>query len=268
MKKLVTRYWYHLIFFLLVPSFFSGFSALYNTLGIREELSYGGRPFEFHLIMLFCIAVVILAFMRTMLWLINRKKPSRWWEHMFWCLGETYAICYAFALYLSLFSGKTYFECVLQSMGYTFLSFIYPYAILIMFQIVDEERFLRLSAAHAGEDADGRLVKFYDERHKLKLTLDRREIMKIKADFNYITVYYVERGQLRSVSIRSSMKSVENSAEKHGLVRCHRSFFINPDHVRILSRDRDGAINATLDRDDIEPVPVSKKYYPYLSEII
>ena len=268
MKKLVTKYWYHLIVYLSIPTFFAGFSALYDTLGIAEELTYGGFRFEFHLLMLFCIALVVLAIMRTILWAINNKRPSRWWEHMLWCMGETYALCYAFALYLSLFSGNPYFECVLNSMGYTFLSLIYPYTILILVQLINEERILRLGTQESPEEDTGRLVRFYDERHKLKLTLDRSAILKIRADFNYVTIYYMERGQIKNLSIRSSMKSIENSAEKHGLVRCHRSYFINPDHVRILSRDRDGAINATLDRDDIEPVPVSKKYYPSLSEII
>ena len=269
MKKLVNKYWYHLIFYLGIPSFFAGFSALYNTLGIREALTYGGYTFEFHLAMLFCIAIVVMAITRTVFWAITIKNPAKWWGHMLWCMGETYAVVYFFALYLCLFSGEPYFECVLNSMGYTFLCFIYPYTILILAQIASENRDAAKIAAMPAEQEDlSQRIRFYDDRHKLKLTLDRSAVLKIQADYNYVQIYYLERDAVQTASIRSSMKSIEEAASKHGLVRCHRSFFINPDHVSILSRDRDGGINATLDRSDTEPVPVSKKYYDSLSEIL
>mgnify|MGYP003305537612 FL=1 len=53
-----------------------------------------------------------------------------------------------------------------------------------------------------------------------------------------------------------------------GLVRCHRSFYINPVHVKVLRRDKDGIMYAELDADDVRHIPVSKTYYERISEII
>ena len=265
MNKLIQKFWYHLIFVLVIPAFFAGFSALYDTFGIREELCYGGRTFDFHLVMLYCIAIVFLLITRSILYFLNRRAKSfLWLHHLLWCVGEIFLLVYIFAMYTSLFSHKPYFECVLMNMGYICLSFIYPYSYLIIGQIFDEMK----NAGKREEVAESRLLRFYDDRHKLRLSLESDSVLKVKADYNYIEVYYLERGEVKSGSIRSSMKSIEEDAASKGLVRCHRSYFINPAHVRILSRDRDGAIKATLDRDDIEPVPVSKKYYASLSEML
>ena len=266
MKKLIQKYWYHIIVIFGLPTFFIGFTFLYDTIGIKEKLVYGGFTCEFHIAMLFCIAIVCLLIMRTILWLISRVHPGAWWEHMLWCCAESYVTTYFFALYICLFSGEPYFTCVLESMGYIFLSFPYFYLVIILSQLISEAQQANIPVAP--EEDPGRLIRFYDERHKLRLTLDREAVLKISAEYNYVKIYYIERGELKSFVLRSTMKGIEDTCSKHGLVRCHRSYFVNPDHVRILSRDRDGMIQATLDRDSTEPVPVSKKYYGDLSEIL
>jgi DNA-binding LytR/AlgR family response regulator len=51
-------------------------------------------------------------------------------------------------------------------------------------------------------------------------------------------------------------------------MRCHRSFYINPAHVKVLRKDRDGIMYAELDADDVRHIPVSKKYYDHLSDML
>ena len=61
------------------------------------------------------------------------------------------------------------------------------------------------------------------------------------------------------------MRAIEEGLQKHGIVRCQRSFFVNPRRVKVLRRDKEGVIVAELDFADTKAVPVSPKYYQELN---
>ena len=56
--------------------------------------------------------------------------------------------------------------------------------------------------------------------------------------------------------------------QKHGIIRCQRSYFVNPRHVTVLRRDKEGMIQAELDTTPGRQVPVSPKYYEQLSKML
>ena len=44
--------------------------------------------------------------------------------------------------------------------------------------------------------------------------------------------------------LRSSMKALEDNLRQHGLIRCHRSYFVNPSFIRIIHRNDAGLIES------------------------
>ena len=63
------------------------------------------------------------------------------------------------------------------------------------------------------------------------------------------------------------MKALESLCEGKGLVRCHRSYIINPSHVKALSKGKEGLIEAEMDI-ECPPIPVSKRMYDDLSSLL
>jgi len=51
-------------------------------------------------------------------------------------------------------------------------------------------------------------------------------------------------------------------------VRCHRSYFLNALHVDLLKKDQNGYMLAKLDRDGLDPIPVSKRYYEAVTAVL
>ena len=86
-------------------------------------------------------------------------------------------------------------------------------------------------------------------------------ILYIQSEENYVRIIHLDNGRVREFTLRSSMRALEELLQRHGLVRCHRSYFINPDRVEMLRKDANGYFQARLDREGIEPIPVSKRYY-------
>ena len=64
------------------------------------------------------------------------------------------------------------------------------------------------------------------------------------------------------------MRAVDELCLSNGLVRCHRSFYVNPAHIQVLRKDREGVIFAVLDASDVRDIPVSRKFYNNLSEML
>jgi DNA-binding LytR/AlgR family response regulator len=78
----------------------------------------------------------------------------------------------------------------------------------------------------------------------------------------------MEGDRIKVYELRNSMKSLENTAAGRNLVRCHRSYYVNPRHVKVLSRDKDGVIYTEFTDPNIKKVPVSKLYYESLAKLL
>jgi DNA-binding LytR/AlgR family response regulator len=124
---------------------------------------------------------------------------------------------------------------------------------------------LNLAFAYVGEKekevVDESLMRFVDNTQKLKLMIASPAVLYVEADENYVHVRYMEGERVKDYPLRASMKSLEELMLKHGLLRCQRSYYINPQHIKVLRRDKEGMISAELDVANQKSIPVSPKYY-------
>ena len=86
-------------------------------------------------------------------------------------------------------------------------------------------------------------------------------MLYIEANENYIIVHYQENGIEKRFQIRNSMKNIEPLCERAGFVRTHRSYIVNPAHIRMVRKDVNGLYFADLGTENSDGIPVSKKYY-------
>lgn len=261
------NFWMQVVFMVLMPAFFIGFCFLYDPFSVQETLVMGGKSFAFHIMMLVSIMLVSYAILRTAFFFIFRALAMNWWHYVIWCVLEVFVTTCFMAMYVALFTGPElpFFNALSMMMKLSYLSLIYPYLFVTMLQIIrnkDED----IAGKYAS--ADESLVKFYDENQKLKLTIDPSAILYISAESNYMKIHYMEMDKLKEFMLRNSMKKMESYLSDHGLIRCQRSYFINPKHVKMLRRNKEGIIVAELTNSDITPIPVSKQYYDYLSSLL
>jgi DNA-binding LytR/AlgR family response regulator len=146
-----------------------------------------------------------------------------------------------------------------------FLILIFPYSILALSLRIWE---YHEKSIYSSETDENRRMRFYDSKHNLKIVLVPDAILYIAAEENYINIYYLENSKVRNYVLRSSMKAVEELCIDNGLVRCHRSFFINPSHVKVLRKEQEGVVYAELDSPEARHIPVTKRYYDHLSEML
>ena len=251
-----------LLHMIVLPIFFFAFMLILRPEGVVYFL--GKEWFGVHLTIISCIILLSIALTRAAYYFIPMRM--NYTLYVFWCLAEIIFISFFTALYLWLVQDKVmlYFEFLTSSFRFLLFSLAFAYAILALS--------MRIYQYHRKEfDLDDNLthrMRFYDHQHNLKIVLTAPAILYISAEENYVNIYYVDNGRVKSYNLRSSMKAIDELCQDNGLMRCHRSFYINPAHVKVLRKDRDGIMYAELDADDVRHIPVSKKYYDHLSDML
>ena len=246
----------------VLPIFFFTFMLTYRAFDINKLIPY--EWFGVHLTIISCIVLLCISLTRVLYYFIPSAGNIA--LYIFWCLTEIVFASFFVALYLWLVldNGMQYFEVVAYALKYLFFTLIFPYVILDMSLVIhDYRRKLMNPEVHAPNR-----MRFYDSQHNLKLVLMPQSVLYIAAEENYVTIYYEEREKVREYLLRSSMKALDELCQENGLVRCHRSYYINPTHVKVLRKDKDGIMYAELNNDELRDIPVSKTYYGKLSEML
>lgn len=256
----------HIVYSLILPSFFLGSALLYNPFGIKEYYGFGNFSYGFHLVMLSCIILVCSLLTRLFLYIFLEHHCIKWWHYGIWCFGELTAMSAFSALYTVLFKGADggYFAVLPDCIKFIFLTLCYPYTFLILIHII---RYKDDELAEKCSPADNSLVRFLDEHKRLKLSIAPSSILYVSSEFNYVKIFYLDGVKVKDYMLRASMKSLEAIGSK-ALVRCQRSYFVNPEHVTVLRKDPEGFIFAELNIDGVPAVPVSKQYYDNLAALL
>jgi DNA-binding LytR/AlgR family response regulator len=159
-------------------------------------------------------------------------------------------------------SAGYYFEYLSRCFEFLLFSLAIPYSILALSIRIYDYSNMKL------EPETNTRMRFYDLNRNLKFVVTADAILYIGAEENYINIYYTDNGKVKCYVLRSSMRAVDDLCLSNGLVRCHRSFYVNPSHVSVLRKDKEGFVSAELDMDDGRDIPVSKKFYNNLAEML
>lgn len=250
---------------LTVPLFALVFTALYRPYGIQDILDMPHHSFTFNLTILFCIVLVSISMTRVWLYLIGRFRHVSRPVYAVWCIGETVVASLFISLYMALMKREPtpFFDIVGGSLAMMSSISIYPYGIIWMgIELYSKTR------EEVPVQEDNSLIRFHDEYKKLRLVIAPEAVIFIKSEENYVQIHYEDQGKTKKFVLRSSMRALEDILTRHGLVRCHRSYFINPAYIRIVHRDTTGLIVAELKIENFESIPISRKYHEAITRLL
>ncbi len=259
-SKIFRRFIPQLLHMIVLPTFFFSFMLVYRPYSSPDF--FGGEWFAVHLTISSCILLLGTVLMRLLYYYLPLNL--NYTLYIFWCLAEVIFNSFFVALYIWLIgqSPEPYFEYFFVIFQYLSTVLVFPYVILgISFRLYE---FLNMTdSGHSG-----RRMRFYDDKHNLKIVLSPEALLYIGAEENYVNIHYNENDKVRKYVLRSSMKSLDELCQEHGMVRCHRSYYLNPKHVKVLRKDKEGVVFAELESSEMIRIPVSKRYYDRMTEIL
>lgn len=250
---------------MIVPLFVLIFTIYYRPGAFYNLLHMEHASFAFNATIVFCIVLVSISITRGWLYLIGKYKEMNKSIYLVWCIGEILVASLFLSLYIVLMDNKSvpFFELAGSSFVMMLAICAYPYAFLWLG--------LALYAKENEDDVavdDTSLLRFHDEYNKLRFVIAPEAVIFIRSEDNYVQIHYLDKGKTKKFILRSSMRALEESLAKHGLVRCHRSYFINPAFIRIVHRDETGLIVADLNQDGYESIPISRKYQDVIMKLL
>ena len=148
-------------------------------------------------------------------------------------------------------------------LGRTTCILFIPYILSLLYTIIMDKahqlKTLKESIANDEEELQKAYILLYDEHNEMRLSVKREDLIMIESADNYICVWYLNNEQIKKTMIRNTMKRVAQQLSNCSIQRCHRSYMINMDRVKVLRRDKEGVF-IEFGIEGVFDVPISKTY--------
>ena len=215
--------------------------------------------------------VMFLALSRMLMnWVVRNSRHFPFWLYLLWLFVEIMiiAVCHTLISYFEIHSTDHSFGYLYaKSLLITFVALAVPYTVTILaIMLKDTRQRLMLTKSDTVESDDEvmpehtEIINLMDNNGNLKLSVKLDNLYYIKAEDNYINVFYQRSGAIASYLLRCKMQTIaDNCVDSSSLMRCHRSYIVNIKKVSVLHNEADGFV-IDFEREGLESIPVSKTY--------
>ena len=264
MKKSIPAYFISkkntVIQIIFTTLFAYAFINLYKPFGSKEW--YDVTWWVFSLVSgLLVIAgmLVVLASRLFMFWVKRRSRISILY-YVLMIAGEIVfmAVLYVFLERLVLKDMRPFAVLIYFSIQNTSLILLIPSIISLLFFAWQEKKIsLERLARQISHKAD--FIPFKDEKGILRITLKSNDLIYLQACDNYVIIYYEVERKMKSYLIRNTLKQFEKDLLGFPLVRCHRSYTVNINRIKMMKREK-GIIRLVMEDIEQHIIPVSRSY--------
>ena len=171
------------------------------------------------------------------------------------------AAFYAVFVKFILKDERYFTEIFKVSIKNTSLVLLLPYSILSLYfsWLFKSKQLEELSYKDKIADSSKKMIPFYDEKGTLRFSILLEDILYLEAADNYVTIYYIDNDKITKYLIRNSLKNLEQRLQPRNIMRCHRSYMVNFEKVKIMRKEK-GGLFLELDTDYKFSLPVSRTY--------
>jgi hypothetical protein len=251
-----------------------GFLILYKPFSSTFWLSTSSTRLILCSIAFYLACIVLLLASRESFFRFQKKHEAKIKHIAVWTAVELVGLAviyliFTIALGYSTHSGPV--ELLARTMFCVALILVFPFLISFMYATIqdkkEEIRLLQLNIAEKDVKPDIPMVHLYDHSGALKISAAQDDIFYIMSQDNYVSIHYLIGDTMNSYLLRSSTMEVEEALKGTSIIRCHRSYLVNLNHVKMLHHSSGKAAIVLSDKTGTE-IPVSRKYYKELRQYI
>lgn len=185
------------------------------------------------------------------------------YQYLLWVAAEiiSMALFYTFYERVILHDQRSLADLLQKSVLNTSLTLLLPYSALwLYFSWRDKKNFITgMADMPDGPASQHLMLPLKDEKGVLRISLKKSDIIYLQGSDNYVTVWYNTRDKTAKFLLRNTLRNLEDELEREGIIRCHRSYLVNIEHVKLIRRQKEGL---QLELDNLPPamIPVSRTY--------
>lgn len=213
------------------------------------------------------VAMSVISVSRTVMYFFAKKHKISYIAYAVWILCELSMMALIYSVFpfailpeYAESKGLTFFTMFKESMLDTSFILLIPYTIVyLVINLQEKNKELQKLTQKNNSEIQPNMFNFYDDKGDLKLSVKPEMVFFIEAADNYVEVHYISNGKKQNTLIRNSLKNIAWSFGDKDLMRCHRSYIVNINKVKLLHRI-DGELMLDFGENTISNVPVSKTY--------
>ena len=244
------------------------FINIFKPFGARDWYKISDFKFLIFASLIVLVGMLVVVISRVIMLAYVRKRALTYIHYGIWVLAEILSMSMFYALFTKFIPrenlNRDFLQIYYDSTLHAALILLLPYAILWLYFSWNEKNHMleQLKQDDKATDAPKKnLIGFPDEKGELKISIVLENLLYVDSADNYATIHYLNKSKISHFLIRNSLKWIEENLTKETpLVRCHRSFIVNLDKVKVLRKTKDG-IFLELDAVNTPDIPVSKTYY-------
>lgn len=207
--------------------------------------------------------VLVVVISRIIMYYLCRKQIICLWQFLAWIAAEIMFMAMFYALFgkFALKDPREFTDLVKISARNTALVLLFPYSVSWLYFSWREkkEQIERMTEAGSLPDNLRDMIPFYDDKSILKFSVKKESLLYLESTENYISICYLNKDKVSKYLLRDTMKKMEEKFAGTEIIRCHRSYMVNFEKVKVIRKDKDG-LKLELDIPSIIDIPVSKTY--------
>lgn len=222
-----------------------------------------------YVLVLILIGMAIISISRTIMFKYGKNNNLSYIIFTAWISTEIILMAAVYSLVPVFIKGGFSFEKFSNdfaiALKYTPLAVLIPYSISLLIIIALDERLqiIRLKEKLVNNEnlnsPTNSNITFLDERKEMRLSIKKENLLYIESADNYVCIWFLRNGIINKFFLRNTLKNMENLFIGSNVLRCHRSYIVNFDHVNTITRNHDGVF-IEMDNQSIANIPVSKSY--------
>ena len=209
------------------------------------------------------LGVLVVVISRILMYHVCKRHTINIWQYLLWIFAEIFSMALAYGLFEKLFlkDARMFTELVKNSSRNTALVLLLPYSVLwLYFSWRDKkEQIERLADYPSSSESSRNMIPFYDDKGILRFSIKKENLLYLESAENYVNICYLNKGKVSKYLLRDTLKKIEENFSGTEIVRCHRSYMVNFEKVKVIRKDKDG-LKLEFDNPSVTDIPVSKTY--------
>jgi len=240
--------------------------AFFKPFGLADT-----GPDTFILALIYSLITILTVFFFELFvkFVLKIKRDTLSWTLWKWMIITSILLfCIAIANYFfSIYYFRTYTYSVLDFGSFlynTILVGLFPILIVGSLNVIKNMKTFQALADNAriqeSHLSQNQYVQLAVKNSKKIFEIDVSNILYVEAMQNYVLIYYLdENSKVNKEMHRNTLASVDAELSKHGLLKTHRSFIVNPTMIEAFSGNAQG-LKLRIKHINNSIVPVSRKY--------
>jgi DNA-binding LytR/AlgR family response regulator len=248
---------------LFTAAFALFFINVYEPFGVNVWFSITRWQLLFYSSLITLTGVLIVVLSRIIMYYLSRRKSLNYWQYLAWVLAEIVFMALFYALYIKvILHDQRFFPDLIQlSIQNTALLLLLPYSVSWLYFSWKEKNLeiAEMTQNHNASELSKTMVSFNDEKGVLRFSVKMENLLYLEASDNYVSIFYLNKEKITRFMLRNTLKNLEDELDGTEMVRCHRSYMVNCDKVKVIRREKDG-MHLELDLPAAIDIPVTKTY--------